>query len=240
MLDAHHRTAESESPVTTSGHSERVTNHSALRERPVVGAGEHRESSSWGDRSDEALIAGVACHREAAYAELYRRHVVSVAAVARMIVGNVGYEEVVDDVFVALWLSPADFDPARGSLLGFLRLRAKCHGIDVIRSENSRARREERESCRERVAVIEIESALLDSERAAELRRAVGWLPPVERDAIRLAFFEGMTYQAVAVHLNVAEGTLRSRIRNGLRRLSTRDELRAHRELPAAAALDGT
>jgi RNA polymerase sigma-70 factor, ECF subfamily len=234
--------------MSVDGYSERVSNLSDHLERSshLVGAsGELAtgtlEGPSCANWTDAALVAGVALRSEGAYAELYRRHFISIAAVARMILGSgPGCEEVVDDVFVALWLSPQDFDPARGSLLGFLRLKTKCRSIDVVRSESSRARREQRDSYNERPPVAEIESALLNSERASELRLAVSSLPPVERDAIQLAFFSGMTYQAVAVHLNVAEGTVKSRIRSGLRRLAASNEVRVHREVQTLAARDKT
>jgi RNA polymerase sigma-70 factor (ECF subfamily) len=202
------------------------------RDAQVSGTTEGGESSRqpW---SDVALVAGVARRDEGAYAALYRRHAGSVAAVARMILGNAGSEEIVDDVFVALWLSPADFDPTRGSLVGYLRMKAKNRSIDVVRCDACRARREQRDSSGDRLPIAEIESALLDAEQARALRRAVSSLPPGEREAIHLAFFDGMTYRAVAAHLNVAEGTVKSRIRSGLRRLAASIEVRVHHELDA-------
>jgi RNA polymerase sigma factor (sigma-70 family) len=186
---------------------------------------------AYSDWSDAALVAAVVARSEDAYVELYRRHRASISAVAGMILANgPGCEEVVDDVFVEVWLSPDNFDAARGSLLGFLRLQARCRSIDVLRSDKSRTRREERDASLELVTTPDVDDTVLTSERADELRGAVASLPPVEREAIGLAFFGGMSYRAVAVHLNVAEGTVKSRIRKGLRRLSLSGTVLVYRD----------
>jgi RNA polymerase sigma factor (sigma-70 family) len=192
--------------------------------------------ASW---SDGELMEAVERQSEGAYAELYRRHCGSIAAVTRMILGRGGPgDEVVADVFVALWLSPETFDPSRGSLLSFLRLKAKRRSIDVLRSERSRTRREQRDWFNGLVPAPGVESGVLASERAFDLRGAVADLRPVEREAIRLAFFEGMTYQAVAAFLNVAEGTVKSRIRSGLRHLSSSDAVRVYREVESPEGVE--
>jgi DNA-directed RNA polymerase specialized sigma24 family protein len=66
---------------------------------------------------------------------------------------------------------------------------------------------------------------LIQHERAVLLHHAVAQLPAIEREPICLAYFAGMTYTAVADHLELPEGTVKSRIRSGLRRLSTSDEV---------------
>jgi RNA polymerase sigma-70 factor (ECF subfamily) len=193
------------------------------------------------DWSDVALIAAVVDGSKEAHAELYRRHHGSVAAVTRMILGHgPGRDEVVNDVFVELWLSPTSYEPARGSLLGFLRLKARCRSIDVLRSERSRTRREGRESFSERAATPEVDFAVLAAERADELRGAVASLAQREREAIHLAFFSGMSYREVALHLNVAEGTVKSRIRKGLHQLSLSGTVRSDRVGDHAEVWGGT
>lgn len=193
------------------------------------------------DWSDGALVAAVVLHRGDAYAELYRRHSVSVAAAARMILGSrPECDDVVAEVFVGLWFSPEKFDSARGSLLGFLRMKARGRSIDILRTEKSRRRREADELYARQVPVPDAESALLASEASAHLRQAIALLPPAEREVIELAFFTEMTYSAVAVHLKLPEGTVKSRIRNGLRRLRTSDEVGLHREGQGPARVDST
>jgi RNA polymerase sigma factor (sigma-70 family) len=201
-------------------------------------ASQSSEAAAFDGWTDGDLMGALERKNEGAYAELYRRHFPSVAAVARMILGSGGPgDEVVADVFVALWLSPATFDPKRGSLPTFLRLRARRCSIDVLRSEMSRTRREQRDDCVSGLSPAPaVDSAVLASERAADLRAAVAALRPGEREAIRLAFFEGMTYQAVAAFLNVAEGTVKSRIRSGLRHLSSSDAVLVYRDVESPQA----
>jgi RNA polymerase sigma-70 factor (ECF subfamily) len=123
-------------------------------------------------------------------------------------------------VFVGLWFHPEKFDPKRGSLSSYLRLRARGRSIDVVRTEVARRRREESERFSHE-SNAEIDSELLSSERALAIREALDLLPSDEREAIYLAFFSDMTYQAVAARLGQPEGTIKSRIRTGLRRMQT-------------------
>jgi RNA polymerase sigma factor (sigma-70 family) len=174
------------------------------------------------DWSDGALATAILLRREDAFAELYRRHAASVASVSSTILGSgPDGDDVAAEVFAAFWLAPEAFDPARGSLLTFLRMKARGRSIDLVRSTAARRRRE--------VGDVAVDMTLepvptpderaIQSESAGVMRRAVFCLPSGERDSIYLAFFEGMSYKAVAVHLGIPEGTVKSRVRSGLRRL---------------------
>jgi RNA polymerase sigma-70 factor, ECF subfamily len=185
-----------------------------------VTAAETTREPPWPDWSDSSLVTAIGRRNGDAQAELYRRHGPSVTAATRMILGRRAVcDDVVAEVFIDLWLAPHKFDPSRGSLLGWLRMRARTRSIDMLRSETSRRRRENVDGSVRPDTASDIESSVLTSETAVELRRAVRSLPPSEGDAIELAYFQGMSYRAVAVRLEVAEGTVKSRIRSGLRRL---------------------
>ncbi len=169
--------------------------------------------------TDHELVLAPPETRDGAYAELYVRHSASVAAVARTVLGaDPGCDDVVADVFTALWSAPEKFDPLRGSLRGFLRVGARGRSLDHLRSETTRHHRERNdESCRPLHSSID--AAFLAAETGQELRRAMSRLPEGERIAIELAFFTAMTYREVARRLELPEGTIKSRIRSGLRRL---------------------
>jgi len=191
--------------------------------------------ASW---SDKQLVFAAPEFRDVAFAELFRRHSASVGAVAKMVLGgNSGSDDVVAEVFAGLWFAPDKFDPARGSLLGFLRLRARGRSIDVLRSESSRQRREQHnEAVRTSSPAIDVQ--LVAVEAGDTLRHAVSRLPEGERTAIELAYFGGMTYREVACQLDLPEGTVKSRIRSGLHRLREyvdMDECRATGRSPADA-----
>jgi RNA polymerase sigma-70 factor (ECF subfamily) len=151
---------------------------------------------------------------------VFRRHSASLCATVRMLLGKqAGCEDVVADVFVRFWMAPSNFDPERGSQLGYLRLQAKSRSVDLLRCEASRRRRETNDQRDKGRVDGDVDSALITLETGQTLRNAVDLLPPAERAAVQLAFYDGLTYQAVALYLNVPEGTAKSRIRTGLRRL---------------------
>ena len=167
--------------------------------------------------SDLQLVDGLVLRQENCLAEIYRRHASPTAATAKMVLGNSSMcQDVVAEVFLALWLKPQSFDPDRGSLLGFLRLKARGRSIDIVRSEVARRRREENEARANGHYASEADQDYLTSEAAEEMHKALASLIPREREAIELAFFTGMTYVEVAEHLDLPEGTVKSRIRSGL------------------------
>lgn len=177
-------------------------------------------ASGCGDWTDQQLVFAASESRDAAFAELFRRHSASVAAVARMFLGaaNSGCDDVVAEVFAALWWAPERFDPDRGSLLGFLRVRARGRSIDLLRSESRRHRRERNNESNGTMHSA-IDAQLIAAETRQDLLQAVSRLPETERAPIELAYFASMSYRAVACQLDLPEGTVKSRIRSGLQHL---------------------
>jgi RNA polymerase sigma-70 factor (ECF subfamily) len=168
--------------------------------------------------SDLELVEALRLNREGALDELYRRHSASVSATARMTLGNASAcDDVVAEVFLALWLRPEIFDPKRGSLLGYLRLKARGRSIDLVRSEVARTQRERNEAFSNEQCDGGPEWELLAAEASGRARKALQSLSEREREPIELAFFGGMTYRDVASSLELPEGTVKARIRNGLR-----------------------
>lgn len=170
--------------------------------------------------SDAALVVAIGRWREDALAEAYRRHGGAVYALARRVVRDAGIaEEVVQEVFVRLWSSPDRFDPERGSLRSWLLAQTHGRSIDRLRADSSRRLREERDAQRTATAGYDVEREAWDlavSDRVGEVMRT---LPPGERQAIELAYFDGYTYREVAAMLDTPEGTIKSRIRAGLKRM---------------------
>jgi len=167
--------------------------------------------------SDFQLVECVVRRDADAFNEIYRRHARSVAATAKMVLGNSSaFEDVVAEVFLAFWLKPDSFDATRGSLLGFLRMKARGRSIDIIRSDVARHRREVNDSRASRPSASQPDEVFSMLGTAEQLRKALAALIEKEREPIELAFFTGMTYRDVADHLQLPEGTVKSRIRSGL------------------------
>ena len=176
--------------------------------------------SSLGDASDAGLVVAISRYNQDALAEAYRRHAGAVFGLARRLLAEPALaEEVVQEVFLRLWNTPDKFDPGRGSLRSYLL--AQCHGrsVDLLRSETSRRRREEKDLRRTAEAGYDLEREVWDLTVADHVQEAIAALPEGERQAIRLAYLGGHTYREVAVLLDEPEGTVKSRIRSGLKHL---------------------
>jgi RNA polymerase sigma-70 factor, ECF subfamily len=169
--------------------------------------------------SDANLVTGVIQRQEDAFAELFRRHSPSVTATSRMILGSrPECEDVAAEVFIGLWRLPETFQPHRGSLLSYLRVQARGRSIDIVRSETARIRREQKDVSKVAPSP-ESDARLLVSEAEDQLRDALAALPSEQRGPIELAYFKGMTYSEAAEFLRLPEGTVKTRIRKGLRTL---------------------
>jgi len=174
------------------------------------------------DASDAILVVAVGRYRQEALAEAYRRHAGAVFALSRrLLVDRTLAEEVVQEVFLRLWHQPDKFDPERGSLRSYLLAQSHGRAVDILRSEVSRRQREQRDARATAEADYDIEHAVVDLAVGDEVREAMSVLPAGERAAIELAYFGGHTYREVATLLDEPEGTVKSRIRSGLRRLRT-------------------
>jgi RNA polymerase sigma-70 factor (ECF subfamily) len=183
-----------------------------------------RRESELTEASDASLVLAISRYRQDALAEVYRRHGGAVLALAtRLLDGREGRrgtaQDVVQEVFLRLWNSPEKYDPERAPLRSYLL--SQCHGraVDLLRSEGARRAREDR-TARERAAAgYDVDHELEDLALAEHVRQALRALPDAERQVIGLAYFGGHTYRQVAELLEEPEGTVKSRMRSGLRRL---------------------
>jgi RNA polymerase sigma-70 factor (ECF subfamily) len=152
--------------------------------------------------------------------EVYDQFASFVYGLAARVIGDpTAAEDVCQDVFVSFWERPAAFDPERGSLRTWLGTLTHRRAVDHIRREESRRRRAERDRARAVPTpdVEEMATALVAAER---VRAALADLPGEQQRAIQLAYFGGRTYRQVAAELGIPEGTAKSRLRLGLRRIA--------------------
>jgi len=170
--------------------------------------------------SDAQLVTSIARYSEVALAEVYRRHGGAVYGLARRVLNDPAEaEDVTQEVFLRLWNEPDRYDPGRGSLRSFLLAQSHARAVDTVRSTSSRRQRESRDALRTARGTYDLQHEVWDLAMADQVGQAMGALPAEERRAIELAYFDGHTYREVARLLQQPEGTVKSRIRNGMRRM---------------------
>lgn len=170
---------------------------------------------------EQTIASRLARRDETALREVYDQYSSYVYGLAVRVIGDASAaEDVAQDVFLFVWERPDGFDPARGSLRTWLGMLAHRRSVDHVRREEARRRRALREASRRPVAIPDVEeiaTALVNAER---VRAALDVLPGDQRRAIQLAYFGGKTYREVADVLGIPEGTAKSRLRLGLRRVA--------------------
>lgn len=172
--------------------------------------------------SDASIVVAIGRYKQAALAEAYRRHAGAVFGLAkRLLTDHAQAEEIVQEVFLRLWNEPDRFDPDRGSLRSFLLAHTHGRSVDALRSITSRRKREDRDARMTADAGYDVDREVWDLTLASQVREALADLHDGERAAIEMAYFGGLTYREVAEQLGEAEGTVKSRIRVGLKRLRT-------------------
>lgn len=158
-----------------------------------------------------------------AFAALYRRHVRAATGLARMMCPRPAIaEEVVQEAFLSFWRSRDHFDRRRGSvrtwILGIVRNRA----IDVLRQgvwhDVATSADQETAQLLEAGESTDREASL--HERARALRDALEGLPPEQSRVIALAYYGGYSHSEIATMLDTPVGTVKGRMRLGLRKMA--------------------
>jgi RNA polymerase sigma factor (sigma-70 family) len=179
------------------------------------------------DASDGVLVRRLTDGDDAALEALYDRYVRPAFALARRITGDpVFAEEVVQEVFLALWRDPAKYDPRRGGFPSWLLAATHHKAVDAVRREQSvRSRRaslaEEADYYTAAGAsdLPPVEDAAWAGLRGERVREALSALPPPQREALVLAYYAGYTQSEIAQRIGVPLGTVKTRMLAGMRRL---------------------
>ena len=154
--------------------------------------------------------------------EAYKRlQPLALASANRVLRDEAAAEDVVQDVFVQLWLRPDMYDPKRGSLASYVSMLARSRALDRWRSRSAREHAAVRAEEAAKVEAQVTESAaepVIRRETSRTLLTALESLPGDQRDALLLAYGRGLTAQEIAQAVDVPLGTAKSRVRLGLRR----------------------
>jgi RNA polymerase sigma-70 factor (ECF subfamily) len=173
------------------------------------------------DTACAGLVRRVAQADADAFGELYRLMSPRVFGLVRKVVIDPAVsEEVTQEIFLEIWSRADSFDGTRGSAPTWIMTMARRRAIDRVRSEAASAERSRAGARANPVAASD--SAVEDvpeGDAARRLTAPLGNLTPLQREAIDLAYFGGLTYDETARRLGAASGTVRSRIREGILRL---------------------
>lgn len=161
---------------------------------------------------------------EAAFAEFYDLTSALVYGIVVKVVRDPAIsEEVTQEVFVEIWRLAPRFDERLGSPKSWAATIAHRRAVDRVRSEQSSRGRDQREYDQRAAPADVVSEEVIDLLDRSRVERALADLSDIQREAVTLAYYGGHTYREVAILLDVPEGTVKTRIRDGLGRL--RDQL---------------
>ena len=190
-------------------------------ERPSV------PESSGAAAEDRQLLGRMAAGEDAALGLLYDRYSGSLYGVAYRIVGErVDAEEVVLEAFSQAWREAAGFRSERGSVIAWLTMICRSRAIDLVRARGRRARLVDSATAADpdRTPGMGGETpdpsaALSISERARQVNEALAVLSVPQRQAIQLAYYEGLSHSEIAERLQEPLGTVKTRVRLAMQKL---------------------
>lgn len=168
--------------------------------------------------TDAALIQKITERDEAALASLYDRYAGMLSSVLNRILRDTqAAEEILQDIFYQLWCNASRFDPARGSLPGWLLVIARNRAISRLRRHNPAAGEEIVENTI--VLPYDLESSASQKQLLERVKSAMESLPKEQRAAIEFAYFAGMTHSEIAEQTGDPLGTVKTRLRTALETL---------------------
>jgi RNA polymerase sigma-70 factor (ECF subfamily) len=190
------------------------------------------DQSVLADLSDAELVEKIASGATEALDVLYERYSRVVLSFAFRILGDrASAEELLQEVFLRTWRQAGNFSQSKGTFVTWLLSITHNMAIDEIRKRNRRPKRTNSDdpllmlaNMRDTDTPVD-ERAVLSSLRG-EIGRALAELPAPQRTAIEMAYFEGLTQREIAEQVGEPLGTIKTRMRLGMRKL--RESLSEH------------
>jgi RNA polymerase sigma-70 factor, ECF subfamily len=170
--------------------------------------------------SDVELLHAVSRGDEAALARLYDQYrVILFGLLVRILGSREEAEDVLQDVFIQVWRRARDFDEKRGKPFTWLVTLARSRAIDRLRLLGARRRLAESAAKNQ---TEEVSDALSDAIQASQrdiVQRALAELPEEQKQALVLAYYDGLTQSEIASRLGTPLGTVKTRMRSGMAKL---------------------
>ena len=179
-------------------------------------------AASEGRQADQAALERMARGDQHALGELYDRHARLVFSLAlRILQVRADAEDIVQEVFAQVWRQSGRYDPRRGAVAAWMLTLTRSRAIDRLRARRARPETMTEPGDTERVpdAGVPPDLELLSAEQVERLRRALDQLPDAQRQALELAYYEGLSHTEVADRLAEPLGTIKTRIRQAVIKL---------------------
>lgn len=167
------------------------------------------------------LLAESAGGDRHAFAQLYDLTSARIYGLALRVVRDRHYaEEVVQEAYLQFWQKAGEYQPARGSVISWMMTIAHRRAVDRVRSEELQHRKvAEYEAGNAPVGPPIPLEVVVDRDESSTLRTCLDRLTDLQRDSIEMSYFAGLTYPEVAEHTSTPLPTIKSRIRDGLKKL---------------------
>jgi RNA polymerase sigma-70 factor (ECF subfamily) len=173
--------------------------------------------------SDEECMKDLAANRPEALKPLFARYAPLVFHMASQSLDPGTAEEIVQDVFLSVWRKAQSFDPKKGSFRPWLMQIAHYRMLNELRARSRRPQLDPDAGADilEQISDTRDEpaEAAWQSFRKSAVRAAVNRLPPAQRQALSLAYFDDLSHDQVAVALRLPLGTVKTRIRAAAHKL---------------------
>ncbi|MBW4041400.1 MAG: ECF RNA polymerase sigma factor SigK [Acidobacteria bacterium] len=169
----------------------------------------------------EQRLARVAAGDKRAFTELYDATSSRIyGMVRRLLIDPAQSEEVTQEIYLEIWQTASRYKPERGSAMSWMLTMAHRRAVDRVRASQSSRDRDTkvgiRDFDREYDQVAEHVEITLEGER---VKRALQGLTELQRQAVELAYYSGLSHSEIADELHVPVGTIKTRIRDGMIRL---------------------
>jgi RNA polymerase sigma-70 factor, ECF subfamily len=174
--------------------------------------------------TDEVLMERIQAGDEQSLAALHRRHQPLIRTIiGRMINNDSDVDDLEQECLLEVWRHAENYRVEKGHALGWIVTLVRRRTIDRIRRKTAYGRaqdrfRDESSTVAERTHTGADEEAA-QSDRAEVVSRLIANLPPAQQDAVRLAFYRGMTQRQIAAHTGIPLGTIKTRLELALRKL---------------------